>query len=148
MSSPAPFAPTHRVPDSGLAAYETPDSQAQVARLDPRLSVQVVDRAGARVRIVCDNGWSAWIDGDFLVPVMDTAPVWAAVEGALATMRQLLADFEAGRIDEPTYRAKTFQAGLIVNNGHAWMVDLVNQRVHRYDGFQLRSLDLVTRPEA
>src|SRR4029077_16023590 len=97
------------------------------------------ERNRARVRIRCENGWSAWVDGDVLVAVGDTSAVWVKIENAFATMRQLRADFEAGRIDEQTYRNRTLEAGLIVHDGGAWMLDLVNGCLHRYDGFQLRT---------
>lgn len=58
------FAPTHLVPAGGLAAYERPDpAAAPVAQLDPNLEVSVAERLGDWARIVCSNGWAAWVDG-------------------------------------------------------------------------------------
>ena len=63
------FIPTHVVPDGGLDARSQPDpNQAPVARLDPRLEVEVLRTWGAWAEIVCSNGWSAWVDARVLVP--------------------------------------------------------------------------------
>jgi hypothetical protein len=63
-----PYQPTHLAPDDGMQAWDTPDgSRPPVAALDARLDVEVVERQGAWARIVCSNGWSAWVDGRRLV---------------------------------------------------------------------------------
>lgn len=61
----APYRPTHQVPPGGLPAWETPDPAATpVATLDAGLDVMVVEQAGyGWARVVCSNGWSAWVDG-------------------------------------------------------------------------------------
>jgi hypothetical protein len=138
----APFEATHVVGDDSLDTYETPDASRPTAPLDPGLRVQVTENLGDWAHVVCDNGWSAWVDGRLLVPVAAPNPMWEEIEGALAAQKELLADFETNRIDEATYRARTFRAGLIIHEGDAWMIDLANQQIHRYDGFQLRTLDL------
>lgn len=67
--SPAPgstpaWTPTHTVPATGTRAWPAPDPNAAVvAHLDPFLPVQVMESLGAWSRIVCSNGWSAWVDG-------------------------------------------------------------------------------------
>lgn len=55
---------THGVPVGGLDAYELPDpALAPIARLDAGLPVQVGEELGAWARVVCSNGWTAWVDG-------------------------------------------------------------------------------------
>ena len=61
---PTVWQPTHRVPASGLSAYDQPDPRATpAANLVPWLEVEVVGILGAWARIVCSNGWAAWVDG-------------------------------------------------------------------------------------
>jgi hypothetical protein len=59
----AAWAPTHRVPAEGLDAWQEPDpAAAPIARLDAGLEVRVERTDGAWAQIVCENGWSAWVD--------------------------------------------------------------------------------------
>ncbi|MGA5821761.1 hypothetical protein ACPC54_28320 [Kitasatospora sp. NPDC094028] len=58
------FRPTHRVPSGGMSAWTAPDpSLTAVTRIDGRVELQVLERAGDWAHIVCSNGWSAWVDG-------------------------------------------------------------------------------------
>jgi hypothetical protein len=59
------------VPPGGLPAWPTPDATAPpVAHLDPGLEVAVVESyVTGWTHVVCSNGWSAWVDGQRLVPV-------------------------------------------------------------------------------
>ena len=60
----ASYAPTHVVPAGGLDAWDAPDpSRSPVDRLDAGLDVQVTERSGNWARVLCSNGWSAWVDG-------------------------------------------------------------------------------------
>jgi hypothetical protein len=60
---------THVVPPSGLPAWTTPDgTQPAAATLDASLPVQVVDVANGWARIVCSNGWEAWVNASLLTP--------------------------------------------------------------------------------
>jgi hypothetical protein len=62
------WAPTHRVPAVGMWAWNVPDPAAQpAAALDPHLEVQATEHRGEWVRILCSNGWAAWVDGRQLV---------------------------------------------------------------------------------
>jgi hypothetical protein len=62
-----PWVPTHRVPTGGLPTWATPDpSQPPGQRLGERLRVQVTQRQDDWVRVVCENGWAAWVDGRYL----------------------------------------------------------------------------------
>lgn len=64
----APFRPTHRVPDGGIRTWAAPDPLTpEGPRIDPRVEVAVLGRQGDWSRIVCSNGWSAWVDGRQLV---------------------------------------------------------------------------------
>ncbi|MFD0277290.1 YrhB domain-containing protein [Kitasatospora sp. NPDC127111] len=56
--------PTHLVPEGGMEAWAEPDPALEpVVRIDAGVELQVVERAGDWARIVCSNGWSAWVDG-------------------------------------------------------------------------------------
>jgi len=58
------WAPTHTVPAEGLTAWARPDgSLAPVARLDPYLDVRLVQRHNGFAQVLCENGWSCWVDG-------------------------------------------------------------------------------------
>lgn len=71
------------VPPSGLDARSAPDPSAPVAaRLDPGLPVAVTERQGDWARIVCTNGWVAWVDGRGLLPSAGTGT--AATQSGLA----------------------------------------------------------------
>ena len=57
--------PTHVVVPEGAQAWGEPDPAAATAgALDPGLEVRVTEQqADGWVRILCANGWSAWVDG-------------------------------------------------------------------------------------
>jgi hypothetical protein len=62
-ASPA-FTATHRVPAGGVQTWPEPDPAAAAGpNLDPGLQVQVVENRGDWARVLCDNGWSCWVDG-------------------------------------------------------------------------------------
>ncbi len=47
-----------------MRAWETPNGTGPpAATLDPYLEVQVVERRADWARILCSNGWEAWVDG-------------------------------------------------------------------------------------
>ncbi|MEA2645022.1 MAG: hypothetical protein QOE92_105, partial [Chloroflexota bacterium] len=79
--SPAPWVPTHTVPAGGL---ETFLYGAPAAPLDPGLPVQAAEWADGWARIVCENGWEAWVDGARLLPVAAAPAASAPVAPALA----------------------------------------------------------------
>ena len=63
------YRPTHRVPPSGLPAYDAPDPNRPVAAgLASNLDVQLLRWWGEWAEIRCSNGWSAWVAGRQLVP--------------------------------------------------------------------------------
>jgi hypothetical protein len=57
------WSPTHRVPASGLDAWEERNGTVPpVAHLDEGLEITVDEIAGDWARITCENGWQAWVD--------------------------------------------------------------------------------------
>ena len=64
------YAPTHRVPWTGLHAWDAPDVRLRIAAvLDPDLDVAVLAWHGDWAHVRCSNGWEAWVDGRLLVPL-------------------------------------------------------------------------------
>lgn len=58
-----PWVPTHRVPEAGLWVWDRPDgSRPPVQQLDPGLAVLVAERQGGWARVVCENGFTGWVD--------------------------------------------------------------------------------------
>jgi predicted lipid-binding transport protein (Tim44 family) len=58
-----PFTATHIVPAGGLATYAgAEEGGGENGRLDPGLEVQVLEQHGDWAKILCSNGWSAWVD--------------------------------------------------------------------------------------
>ena len=84
-------------------------------------------------------------------PVTDTdderAELFDQLQRALASYDQLLQDLGAERIDEDTFRRRAFQAGLVVRDDEAWILDLTHSKWHRYDGIELQEV-LVPDSEA
>lgn len=77
------FVANATVPSRGLDARSTPDPSAPLAaRLDPGLPVAVTERRGDWARIVCANGWEAWVDGRLLLA--PAAPGTAGTRSGLA----------------------------------------------------------------
>lgn len=62
------WAPTHTAPEDGLVTYAgSEEGGGENGRLEPGLPVQVVERNDQWARIICSNGWAAWVDADRLV---------------------------------------------------------------------------------
>jgi hypothetical protein len=58
------FAPTHVVPLPGLDGYRGPDAATGVqGRLPAGTPVTVIEARGSWARVLCSNGWTAWVDG-------------------------------------------------------------------------------------
>lgn len=71
----APFTPTHAAPATGLDTWPEPDATVPVGPvLAAGLPVQQVEQLGAWSKIVCSNGWVAWVDGRRLEPLPAAAP--------------------------------------------------------------------------
>lgn len=64
----AGWRPTHTAPEDGLVTYAgSEEGGGENGRLAPGLPVQVVERQEQWARIVCSNGWAAWVDANRLV---------------------------------------------------------------------------------
>ena len=77
---PSSFTPTHVLPSGGLPAWAEPDpSQAVVATIEARMEVVVREERGAWSEVLCNNGWSAWVDARRLLAVGSAAAAPAAL---------------------------------------------------------------------
>ncbi|MFG3496641.1 hypothetical protein [Streptomyces sp. NPDC047886] len=158
------FRPSHVVPRDGLAAWDTPDPSRPTTPLDPFLPVQLVDRLGDWGRVVCSNGWSAWVDGRLLVPVppdppaarqpmtrtADPRPLLARAEGALSRYRQAVEELAAGRSDGEDFRRRTrgLRVGLVVDGEALWLYDAGHERWVYCDGTRLLTYASESGPSA
>ncbi|MGW8727088.1 hypothetical protein ACWGNF_13815 [Streptomyces sp. NPDC055808] len=149
----ADFRPTHVVPRDGLPAWDAPDVDRPTTPLDGLLPVQLVDRLGDWGRIVCANGWSAWVDGRLLVAVpqdppgaggpltrtADPRPLLARTEDALADYRRAAEDLAGGSADGESFRRRTrgLRVGVVVDGESVWLYDAEHERWVYCDGAQL-----------
>ncbi|MGW6487918.1 hypothetical protein [Streptomyces sp. NPDC055056] len=152
MTSPA-FRPTHVVPQDGLPAWETPDPSRPTVALDALLPVQLVDRLGDWGRVVCANGWSAWVDGRLLIGVpqvppdasgppartADPRPLLARMEEALTEYRRAAEELAAGQTDGEAFHARTQgrRIGVVVDGESMWLYDGAHERWVYCDGARL-----------
>ncbi|MFF3557920.1 hypothetical protein ACWD4V_32795 [Streptomyces tsukubensis] len=147
------FTPTHVVPPGGLSAWETPGTSRPAAPLDPLLPVLLADRRGDWGRIVCANGWSAWVDGRLLVAVpqpppatgrpltrtADQRPQLAKTGEAVSRYRSAADDLAGGRIDGETFRSRTrgLRAGVVIDGESVWLYEAEHERWVYGDGVRL-----------
>ncbi|MFG3368641.1 hypothetical protein ACGF0K_27170 [Streptomyces sp. NPDC048156] len=152
MATPE-FRPTHVVPPDGLPAWEEPDVSRPTQPLDPLLPVELVDRRADWGRIVCANGWSAWVDARLLVAVphdppeagkpmartADPRPLMARVEEAAGQYRRAAQELAEERIDGETFRRRTqgLRVGMVVDGEAVWLYDAEHERWVYCDGTQL-----------
>jgi hypothetical protein len=167
MTTPDPatiddFRPTHVVPPDGLPAWETPDPSRPTVPLDALLPVQLVERLGDWGRVVCANGWAAWVDGRLLVAVpqpppaeggsltrtADPRPLLALVEQALTRYRSAVEDLAAGRLDGASFRGITRRQrmGVIVDGESLWLYDAEHERWAYTDGRRLSTYAVADEP--
>lgn len=97
---------THTAPEAGLQAWSAPDAgQPPVATVDPGLELQVLESRGAWARIVCSNGWEAWVDGRLLVahdvPAPSARPRLVAGAAALVIVVLVALMARGGGSDHP-----------------------------------------------
>lgn len=158
MSVPVPdylpdFRPTHVVPRDGLSAWETPDPGLPTASLDAFLPVRLMERAGDWGRVLCSNGWSAWVDARLLVTVpedppaagrpltrtADPRPLIARAEDALGRYRRAAEELGAGRLDGEAFRLRTrgLRVGMVVDGESVWLYDAEHERWVFCDGLGL-----------
>ncbi|WP_240660095.1 hypothetical protein [Streptomyces sp. WAC 01529] len=150
--TPADFRPTHVVPQDGLPAWEAPDVERPTTPLDALLPVQLVDRLGDWGRIVCANGWSAWVDGRLLLAVprdppgasgpltrtADPRPLLTRTEDALGRYRRAVEEL-AGGGDGESFRRGThgLRVGVVVEGESLWLYDADHERWVYCDGTRL-----------
>ncbi|MFE1292321.1 hypothetical protein [Streptomyces sp. NPDC058751] len=163
MTSPG-FRPTHVVPQDGLPAWESPDPSRPTVPLDALLPVELVDRLGDWGRVVCANGWSAWVDGRLLVAVpqvppaatrplartADPRPLLARVEQALTEYRRAAEELASGRLESEAFRARTqgSRIGVVVDGESLWLYDGGHERWVYCDGTRLSTFAAERTPSA
>ena len=122
------FTPTHSVPASGLEYRTAADAALPPAgRLDPGLSVLVVQESTGWARVRCSNGWETWVDGRALVA--DAGAGGAGVLALSATATTAVAAGGAIVALVGTLLAWFSAAGTSVN---AWDFDLVALFDHEF----------------
>lgn len=147
------FRPTHVVPRSGLDAWEAPDPGLPTTPLDAFLPVRLEERAGDWGRILCSNGWTAWVDARLLVTVpddppaaggpltrtADPRPLIARAEDALGRYRRAAEALGAGRLDGENFRLRTrgLRVGMVVDGESVWLYDAEHERWVYCDGVGL-----------
>ncbi|MFF1511278.1 hypothetical protein [Streptomyces sp. NPDC058326] len=158
MSVPVPefvpdFRPTHVVPRDGLAAWEAPDPALPTVPLDAFLPVRLEERAGDWGRVLCSNGWTAWVDARLLVAVpddppaaggpltrtADPRPLIARAQDALGRYRRAAEELGSGRLDGEHFRLRTrgLRVGMVVDGESVWLYDAEHERWVYCDGVGL-----------
>lgn len=156
------FRPSHVVPRDGLAAWEAPDPALPTVPLDAFLPVELVERSGDWGRVVCSNGWTAWVDARLLVAVpadppaagraaartADPRPLIARAEDALGRYRRAAEELAAGRLDGETFRRRTrgLRVGMVVDGESVWLYDAEHERWVYCDGSGLRTYAVSAAP--
>ncbi|MFF3501409.1 hypothetical protein [Streptomyces sp. NPDC003247] len=146
------FRPTHVVPRRGMPSWEAPDPARPTVPLDPLLPVRLVERRGDWGRVLCANGWSAWVDGRYLVAVpqdpplaedltavTDPRPLLGGAERALARYRAAVEDLAGGALDGETFHRRTqgLRIGVVVDGESMWLYDADRGRWAYGDGTRL-----------
>ncbi|MFJ7422307.1 hypothetical protein ACIQXD_27455 [Streptomyces uncialis] len=146
----AEFRPTHVVPPGGLPTWEVPDTDRPTAPLDALLPVQLTDRLGDWGRVVCANGWTAWVDGRLLIAVpqrppeagsptartADPRPLLARAEEAVGRYRAAAGELADGRLDVESFHHRTrgLRVGMVVDGESMWLYDADHERWVYCDG--------------
>ncbi|MFJ3670949.1 hypothetical protein ACIPSE_31255 [Streptomyces sp. NPDC090106] len=138
MTTSPGFRPTHVVPAHGMPAWEAPDPARPAVPLDPLLPVQLLELRGDWGHVLCANGWSAWVDGRYLVAVPQDPPLADGPSARAADPRALLARADdaltryreaveelAGGLDAEGFRGRTrgLRAGIVVDGESVWLYD-------------------------
>ncbi|MER6914436.1 hypothetical protein ABT354_22425 [Streptomyces sp. NPDC000594] len=158
------FRPTHVVPHGGASAWEAPDTSRPTAPLDALLPVRLIERRGDWGRILCANGWSAWVDARLLVAVAvpppaagqpaartaDPRPLLARAAGALERYREAVDDLMEGRIDGESFgqRMRGVRVGAVVDGGAMWLYEAEHERWVHADGAGMSTFAVVDPPAA
>ncbi|WP_329275360.1 hypothetical protein [Streptomyces sp. NBC_00691] len=167
MSFPVPeyvpdFRPTHVVPRDGLDTWEGPDPTLPTTPLDAFLPVRLEERAGDWGRILCSNGWTAWVDARLLVTVpddppaagqpltrtADPRPLISRAEDALGRYRRAAEALGAGRLDGENFRLRTrgLRVGMVVDGESVWLYDAEHERWVYCDGVGLSTYAASSAP--
>ncbi|MDX5566031.1 hypothetical protein PYK79_25880 [Streptomyces sp. ID05-04B] len=163
MTTPG-FSPTHVVPQHGMPAWEEPDPARPTLPLDPLLPVRLLERRGDWGRVLCSNGWSAWVDGRCLVAVpkdpprsdgphtaaADPRPLLDRAEQALSRYRAAMEELADGDLDGESFRRRTqgLRIGVVVDGEDVWMYDSVGRRWVYGDGTRLSTYATDREPHA
>jgi hypothetical protein len=163
MTSPG-FRPTHVVPQHGMPAWEAPDPARPTVPLDPLLPVQLVERLGDWGRVLCANGWSAWVDGRHLIAVpqdppltdgpltrtADPRPLLARAERILARYRAAVEERASGGLEGEAFLARTrgLRIGVVVDGESMWLYDTDHGRWVYADGTRLNTYATDDGPRA
>lgn len=158
------FSPTHVVPGDGLPTWQAPDVSSPSVPLDPFLPVELVDRRGDWGRVMCANGWSAWVDGRLLVAVpqappsagqpldnaSDPQPLLARAEEVLSQYRRAADELAAGSADRETFRRRTqgMRLGMVVDGETLWLYDAEHERWVYCDGARLAPFAVTAPPQS
>ncbi|WP_010475937.1 hypothetical protein, partial [Streptomyces somaliensis] len=161
---PGDFRPTHVVPRHGAPAWETPGTARPTVPLDPFLPVRLLERTGDWARVLCSNGWSAWVDGRLLVSVpedppaavretartADPRPLLERAEASLGRYRRAVEDLAAGRTDGEGFRRGTggLRLGVVVEGEAMWLYDAEHERWLYCDGARLAGYAAPSAPSA
>ncbi|MGW7544819.1 hypothetical protein ACWGKQ_27520 [Streptomyces sp. NPDC054770] len=153
MTTTPGFRPTHVVPGDGMPAWEAPDPGRPTVPLDALLPVQLVARRGDWAHISCANGWSAWVDGRYLVAVPqdppvtggppaeagDPRPLLAHAAEALTGYRAAVEELAVGALDGESFRGRThgLRIGVVVDGESMWLYDPAEERWVYGDGRRL-----------
>ncbi|MCX4767510.1 hypothetical protein OG562_42495 [Streptomyces sp. NBC_01275] len=152
MTTPG-FRPTHVVPGDGMPAWEAPDPARPTVPLDALLPVQLMERRGDWGHVLCANGWSAWVDGRYLVAVpqdppasdgplttvVDPRPLLVRVEQALTQYRAAVEELAGADLDGESFRRRTqgLRIGVVVDGESVWLYDPAQGRWVYGDGTRL-----------
>jgi len=163
MTTPG-FRPTHVVPQHGMAAWEAPDPARPTVPLDPLLPVQLLERRGDWGHVLCANGWSAWVDGRFLVAVpkdppvadaplartADPRPLLARAEETLTRYRSAVEELAGGALDAEAFQSHTrgLRIGVVVDGESVWLYDAQHGRWVYADGTRLSTYAAEEGPRA
>ncbi|MFE2015555.1 hypothetical protein [Streptomyces sp. NPDC059491] len=156
------FRPTHVVPRDGLAAWEATDPGVPTSPLDAFLPVRLEERTGDWGRVLCSNGWTAWVDARLLVTVpddppaagrpltrtADPRPLIARAEDALGRYRRAAEELGAGRLDGEGFRQRTrgLRVGMVVDGESVWLYDAEHERWVYCDGLGLSTYAASSSP--
>lgn len=157
------FRPTHVVPRDGLSTWEAPDPGLPAEPLDAFLPVELMERVGDWGRVLCSNGWSAWVDARLLVSVpvdppaarkplartADPRQLIARAEESLGRYRRAAEELAAGRADADAFHRRTrgLRVGMVVDGEALWLYDAEHERWVFCDGTVLGTYAVSAAPD-